>query len=306
MLVDDNPLNLQLLRTTLDGRGYRLLAALSGEQALQIAEKARPELILLDVMMPGLDGYETCNRLLANEATRNSAVIFLSALNESKDKVHALSLGAVDFITKPFDSDEVIARVARQLEIQQKQQQLAEQNRTLATRLDQLSQLAPENADQRRQWIESLIKQGESERLEFKSTLRWNLRADKSDKAIESAWLKSIVAFINSDGGVLMVGVDDSGTILGLDADRFENDDKLLLFVNNRIKQHIGLECAPFIHFNLTPFGEKQVLTIECRASESPLFLTIGEAESFYIRIGPGSRKLSVSEVLNYMANRSA
>ena len=76
LLVDDNAINLQLLFETLDGQGYHLLAARSGEEALRIAGNARPDLILLDIMMPGIDGYETCARLKADEVTRNSVVIF--------------------------------------------------------------------------------------------------------------------------------------------------------------------------------------------------------------------------------------
>jgi len=306
LLVDDNPTNLQVLYAALDGRGYTLLVARSGEQAIKIAWKTRPALILLDVMMPGLDGYETCVRLNKDDATRECAVIFLSALHDPKDKVRGLGLGAVDFITKPFDTDEVIARVERQLEVQGKQHALAEQNRRLASQLEATQRFVFDASQNRTAWVQSLIEGGESERVEFKSTLRWNLKADKADKAIETAWLKTIIAFLNTDGGALIIGVDDAGTILGIEADRFENDDKCLLFVNSRLKQHIGLDCAPFIRFGLTPVDGKQVLVIECKPSSASVFLRYGDKEEFYVRIGPGSRKLSVSEVLNYVANRSA
>jgi DNA-binding response OmpR family regulator len=305
LLVDDNPTNLQVLYAALDGRGYTLLVARSGEQAIKTALKTQPALILLDVMMPGLDGYETCTQLNGNEATRECAVIFLSALHDSKDKVHGLELGAVDFITKPFDTDEVIARVERQLEVQGKQHALAEQNRRLAGQLEATQRFAFDASQDRAAWVGSLIEGGESERVEFKSTLRWNLKTDQADKALETAWLKTIVAFLNTDGGVLIIGADDAGHILGTEADRFENDDKYLLFVNSRIKQHIGLDRAPFIRFGLTPVDDKWVLVIECRPSPTSVFLRYGDKEEFYVRVGPGSRKLTVSEVLNYVANRN-
>ena len=117
LLVDDNDINLKLLYETLDGQGYRLLLARSGKDALRIARKANPDLILLDVMMPGIDGYETCSRLKEEELTRNAVIIFLTALQNTEEKVRGLSLGAVDFITKPFEPDEIIARVSRHLEI---------------------------------------------------------------------------------------------------------------------------------------------------------------------------------------------
>ncbi len=306
LLVDDNPTNLQVLYAALDGRGYSLLVARSGEQAIKISRKTHPALILLDVMMPGVDGYETCVRLNEDEATRECAVIFLSALHDPKDKVRGLELGAVDFITKPFDTDEVIARVKRQLEVQGKQHALAEQNRQLTSQLEAAQRFVFDASQNRTEWVESLIEGGESERVEFKSTLRWNLKTDQADKALETAWLKTIVAFLNTDGGVLIIGVDDSGHILGTEADRFENDDKYLLFVNSRIKPHVGLDYAPFIRFGLTPADDKRVLVIECRPSPTSVFLRYGDKEEFYVRVGPGSRKLSVSEALNYVANRSA
>ena len=140
--------------------------------------------------------------------------------------------------------------------------------------------------------------------MEFKSTLRWNLKKERSEKGIEKAWLKSVVAFLNTDGGVLLVGVGDDGDILGTGADQFDNDDKYLLHVNNCIQQHIGLECSSFIRFHLVPVDENSVLLIECQPSPSAVFLKIGKEEEFYVRVGPGSRQLSTSEVLAYMAHR--
>ena len=305
LLVDDDAINLQILHGTLDGLGFRLLAARSGTQALQIARKAQPALILLDVMMPGIDGYETCRQLKADEQTRDSNIIFLTALNETKDKVQGLSLGAVDFITKPFDADEVIARVTSQIEVYRLQHNLRSENNALNDKLKVLAANEDShNPGQRVEWLRAIIAQGESDKVEFKSTLRWNLRKDCSDKAMEVAWMKSIVAFLNTDGGVLIVGIEDNGNILGTDADRFASDDKLLLHVNNLIKQNIGLEFANAIRFNLFPINGKPVLVFECGVSSAPVFLKNGNAEDFYVRVGPGSRKLTTSEVIAYLSNR--
>ncbi len=131
LLVDDNPTNLQVLFQTLDGRGYKLLIAKSGEDALKIARKAKPQLVLLDIMMPGMDGYEVCRQLKADSDIQETAVIFLSALGETKDKVKGLELGAVDYITKPFQADEVIARVNTHLTIHRLKQSLARRNEQL-------------------------------------------------------------------------------------------------------------------------------------------------------------------------------
>jgi eukaryotic-like serine/threonine-protein kinase len=118
LLVDDDATNLDVLRQTLEGHGYRLFFARSGEDAIKIARRAHPGLILLDVVMSGIDGYETCRLLKQDPETRDAAVIFLSALDDAKDKVRGFEAGAVDFVTKPFQGDEVLARVHTHLSIQ--------------------------------------------------------------------------------------------------------------------------------------------------------------------------------------------
>jgi PAS domain S-box-containing protein len=131
LLVDDNPTNLQLLFGTLKGLGHKLLVAKSGEDALKVAQWAQPDLILLDILMAGIDGFETCAKLKENPETRDIAVIFLSALDDTDDKIKGLSLGAVDYIAKPFQAEEVIARVETHLTIARLRNELAERNRQL-------------------------------------------------------------------------------------------------------------------------------------------------------------------------------
>jgi DNA-binding response OmpR family regulator len=115
LVVDDSPTNLQVLVRTLNGTGHRILVARDGRAALDIVRRARPDLMLLDVMMPEMDGFEVCRLVKADSAMRQTAVIFLSALGEVADKVSGLQLGAVDYITKPIQAEEVLARVATHL-----------------------------------------------------------------------------------------------------------------------------------------------------------------------------------------------
>jgi DNA-binding NtrC family response regulator len=147
LLVDDNPTNLQVLYQTLEGHGYRLLAARSGKDAIAIAELAAPDLILLDVMMPDLDGFETCVRLKASERTRDCAVIFLSALTEPSEKARGFDLGAVDFVNKPFQAEEVLARVRTHLTIRELQLQLRQHNDALQHELTVAQELLREARD---------------------------------------------------------------------------------------------------------------------------------------------------------------
>ena len=112
LVVDDSPTNLQVLARTLQVSGHRILAAKDGPTALDIAKRAKPDLVLLDVMMPGMDGFEVLRQLKAQPETKHTLVIFLSARGEVSDKVSGLELGAIDYITKPIQGEEVLARVA--------------------------------------------------------------------------------------------------------------------------------------------------------------------------------------------------
>jgi len=154
--------------------------------------------------------------------------------------------------------------------------------------------------------LRAIISRGEGHELEFKSTLRMNLKTQKPGKEIELAWLKAVDAFINTDGGTLLIGVNDNGNIFGIEADEFENEDKFLLHFNNLFNQHIGLELTKFIRFELRNIENKKVLIVECEPSPEPVFLKTGKQEDFYIRVGPSSRKLSTSQTLEYLKNRKA
>ncbi len=144
LLVDDNTTNLQILHETLAGLGHKFLIAKDGESALTIAHKAKPSLILLDIMMPGIDGFEVCRRLKADPETEAIPVIFFTALDDTKDKVKGFDLGAVDYVSKPFQAEEVIARVNTHLTINRLRKRLAEKNRELKTTNDLLEERVQE------------------------------------------------------------------------------------------------------------------------------------------------------------------
>ena len=141
LLVDDNPLNLQVLMETLQSRKSRLLVAKNGETALTISHKTHPDLILLDIMMPGMDGYEVIRRLKAEEKTADIPVIFLSALDQTGDKVKGLELGAVDYVTKPFQAEEVLARVDTHLTIHRLRREVQQQKNQLEHELETVSKV---------------------------------------------------------------------------------------------------------------------------------------------------------------------
>jgi len=130
LLVDDTPTNLSVLIDYLNEFGFEMLIAVDGEGALTAAQAGQPDLILLDIMMPGMDGYETCKRLKADARTKDIPVIFISALSESIDKVKGFSSGGVDYITKPFQQNEVLARINTHLTLQKQKKELEDLNTT--------------------------------------------------------------------------------------------------------------------------------------------------------------------------------
>jgi serine phosphatase RsbU (regulator of sigma subunit) len=132
LIVEDTPANIQILTGILKERGYRLSIATDGRRALDALEQVRPDLILLDVMMPGIDGYETCRRIKSSAAWKDIPIIFLTAKSETPDIVKGFDVGAVDYVAKPFNAHELLARIGTHLTIDHLRRSLAEKNEQLA------------------------------------------------------------------------------------------------------------------------------------------------------------------------------
>lgn len=176
--------------------------------------------------------------------------------------------------------------------------------RRYSHRLQELPKLAIDRSAPERDLYE-LIGRGESAHLEFKSTMRLNLRSGKNDKAIELAWLKGVAAFLNTEGGILLLGVADDGELLGLAGDGFANDDKCLLHFKNLVNQHLGAEAMRDLQLTLFWLDDKQIGAIECAPADAPVYLRQGNSgESFLIRTGPSNSELPISRALSYIASR--
>lgn len=158
--------------------------------------------------------------------------------------------------------------------------------------------------DSERAEIQRLIEEGESEKLEFKSTLRTNLQTGETDKRMEKAVLKTIVAFLNSTGGNLLIGVADDGSIIGADVASFDNKDKMNLHLSNLISSQIGAAFLPNLSIVTVDFDDKTVIRVTCMPSERPVFLKEGKIEIFYVRKGPQSDELTGMTLINYVNNR--
>ncbi|WP_414623597.1 response regulator [Calothrix sp. CCY 0018] len=144
LVIDDSPTNLEILHDVLGSAGYEVLVEMDGASGIEQVEGNPPDLILLDVMMPKIDGFETCRRLQANPSTKHIPIIFITALTEAEEKVKGLALGAVDYITKPFEQEEVLARISLHLKLRKLNLELDKQKQELeirvAERTSELSQ----------------------------------------------------------------------------------------------------------------------------------------------------------------------
>ena len=155
LIIDDSKTNIGTLSAVLESYGFKTITARSGKMGIRRAIFSKPDLILLDIMMPGLDGYETCCRIKADDGVKNIPVIFMTALSGVESKLHAFEVGGVDYITKPFEEAEVLARVKTHLTIRNLQQELETRNRELAAlvHIDGLTKIA------NRRYFDSYIKQ---------------------------------------------------------------------------------------------------------------------------------------------------
>jgi hypothetical protein len=150
--------------------------------------------------------------------------------------------------------------------------------------------------------ILELIRKGENENLEFKSTFRTNLYTNEIDRKIEYSALKTIAAFMNSKGGTLLIGINDSGEIIGTEKDKFESKDNYALHLTNIIKTKFGKMFFPLINFRFIGIDEKTILIIECQKSKMPVFIRSStDEEEFYIRTGPSSNQIKGSELIDYI-----
>lgn len=170
LIVDDNHTNLAVLSQVLKSAGLKVRVAVDGESAIAQAEYALPELILLDIQMPGIDGFETCQRLKANPLTSNIPIIFMTALADIENKIKGLSLGAVDYITKPFQEEEVLARIKVHLKLHFLTLKVIEQSVALQKANQQLMLLAN---------LDGLTKVANRRRFDEYLEQQWQLQTQK-------------------------------------------------------------------------------------------------------------------------------
>ncbi|MEM9539287.1 MAG: EAL domain-containing protein [Cyanobacteria bacterium P01_E01_bin.42] len=248
LIVDDNPANLKLLFRFLKESGFKVLVASDGESAIAKVEQVLPDLILLDIMMPGLDGFETCDRIKKNPLTQEIPIIFMTALSELDSKVKGLNLGAVDYITKPFYQQEVLSRINLHLQLRQLNQALNVQNQQLQQevnvrksvegKLRQLTRDLEERVEQRTRELANALTdlEAQKERLSYEAS--HDMLTDLANRSLFVQHLS-----------IALTQSQNDFTVLFLDLDRFKsvNDslghlvgDELLKAVAQRLRTCTG------------------------------------------------------------------
>jgi predicted HTH transcriptional regulator len=152
--------------------------------------------------------------------------------------------------------------------------------------------------------IEELVRVGEGDSIEFKSTLRTNLHTGERDSKMEFVVLKTIAGFLNKDGGTLAIGVADDGTPIGIEKDGFPNEDKMALHLVNLLKERLGGEHAIHVLPRFREYQGARVLTVECTRSKTPVFVKDGQSERFFVRYGPSTQELAGATAQTYIRIR--
>jgi Uncharacterized conserved protein len=244
--------------------------------------------------------HEIANRVpLTKEGNQD---IFDTPPSEYLPKVEEANPGNLERSMIPMDEET--------WELENYEEFLAQRRRLIARNINQFMEELREDSRPSEEEVVSgtksaaaLIEQGESETLEFKSTLRWHVYAERMDKEIEHASLKTIAAFLNTDGGTLLIGVNDDGEPRGLDDDQFDSHDDMMLHFTNIVKERIGTSFMRFLNLSVEEMDSEAVFRIDCEPSVVPAYLDHQSEEHFYIRTGPATSELQPSEIHDYIRN---
>jgi DNA-binding NarL/FixJ family response regulator len=273
LLIDDEPLFHKDMNRIFENSDYTLFLASNSIEGLNNIRNENIDLVLLDIKMPDLNNRQSDTagiELLPHirKSKPNLPVIMITSDHTVKSAVISMKMGAVDYINKyEMSKDELFLQIEN-------------------TILNNLY---------------SIIKNGENENIEFKSSMRWDFKLNAINDHIKYSFLKTIVAFLNTKGGTLLLGVKDNGEIVGIDHDSFGNRDKYFLYFNNQIKDAIGANFVKYIRPRFIEIEQKTIFYVECLKSETPVILNMNQEEEFFIRVGNSSRKLSISEMLEYL-----
>jgi CheY-like chemotaxis protein len=225
LVVDDTPQNVKLLADVLTAKGYDVATAASGAQALEQVERAEPDLVLLDVVMPAMTGYEVCRRIRANPATELLPVVMVTALDPGEERVKGLEAGADDFLTKPINQPELLARVRSLLRIKILHKQLAEANRTLEQRVQEQ--------------VQQLDRLGRLKRF-FSPQLAESILAGGADDPLKTHRREIVVVFLDLRGFTAFAETSEPEEIMGVLHDYHQHMGQMVLAHEGTLERFAG------------------------------------------------------------------
>ncbi|MBE9143351.1 EAL domain-containing protein [Planktothrix mougeotii] len=283
LIIDDNPINVDLLFEYLDYAGFEVWKALDGESGLEIIDQNTPDLILLDVMMPDWDGFEICTHLKANPAYSEIPVIFITALAETQQKVKGLNLGAVDYITKPFDQSEILARINLHLKLYALNSQLKseiKEKRQAEQALNQLNLELEKRVEERTFQLQSTLEelqQAQQKLLEREQQLHYKAYHDPLTGLPNRAWcisqLKTLIEQAKSD-------FNYHYAVLFLDLDRFNViNDSLGHLLGDKLLQKVAkrLESCLTSNLHIARLGGDEFVIIVEKISDEQEVMSIAQ-----------------------------
>ncbi|MDK9724635.1 MAG: response regulator [Sterolibacteriaceae bacterium MAG5] len=273
LIVEDTPASLQLLADLLTQAGYTARRARDGRMALLSAQAQPPDLVLLDIRMPGMDGYEVCRRLKADARTRDVPVIFLSALRETEDKVHAFGLGAVDYIAKPYQPDEVLARVRTHVELHRLRADLEARVAERTAQYREAEARLEESRGRLRELAAFLENVREEERSRIARELHDELGQSLTALRIDLGWLKSRCA---TDAGA----AERLAVALGLVERTTEAVRRISEDLRPRMLDDLGLAAA--VEHHVQQFAKRTGIACELTMNREEFELDGATATALY------------------------
>ena len=274
--AEDQPHVLRALTGLIDTALGVVTPCGTGSEALDLLQSETFDLVITDLRMPPGDwgGLWLLQNII--DLKLNVPVIALSGEGSQDETISALRLGAVDYVRKENAPKELRERICKLFE----------------------SMSAKKS-------VEDLIKLGENSKLEWKEPMRTNIATGQRDRRMETSLLKTIAAFCNSDGGTLLVGVRDDGSISGIEADNFRNQDAMLLHLDEMVQSRMGAVTCRLIGAKFVNFDGRTVLRIECAISAGPVYVKEdNDNERFYIRRQASTTSLSIRDGIAYITER--